>query len=532
MRTTVAATIIPLPTSPITGSGSSCGPDVITLTASGGVNGQYRWYTVATGGTSITGELNGIYTTPSIATTTSYFVAINNGICESNRTAVSAIITPLPIAPVATAGNSCGPDAIILTAIGGTNGQYRWCTVVSGGTSISGEVNSTYVTPSISVNTTYFATINIGGCESTRTAVNAIINTLPAAPTTSAGSSCGTGSVTLSASGGTNSQYRWYTNASGGSAISGSVNNTYLTPSLSTTTNYYVAVNNGTCESTRTLVTATINLLPSPPVGISGSSCAPSSAVLLNAAGGSNGQYRWYTTSSGGAPIAGETNNSYTTPLIATSTTFYVSIYNGACESVRTSVLAQIISCTPKIAATTISTQVGGQTSLDVAPLVSTFSNPIDINSIKVIKQPLSGASAKVSSGVLKVNYAGITFAGTDKLTIEACDLAAHSAQQEITIEVAGDITVYNALSPNGDSKNEIFYIQSIDLIPETKDNKVIIFDRWGSIVFEVDDYDNVNRVFRGISSGGNDLPSGTYFYKIDFNSGHETKTGFISLRR
>ena len=109
--------------------------------------------------------------------------------------------------------------------------------------------------------------------------------------------------------------------------------------------------------------------------------------------------------------------------------------------------------------------------------------------------------------------------------------MATHCAQQDITIEVVGDITVYNAISPNGDGKNKIFYIQYIDLIPTAKDNKVTIFDRWGGTVFETSNYDNVNRVFRGLNNYGNELPSGTYFYKLEFTRG-DPKTGFISLRR
>ena len=39
-------------------------------------------------------------------------------------------------------------------------------------------------------------------------------------------------------------------------------------------------------------------------------------------------------------------------------------------------------------------------------------------------------------------------FSGTDKLVIEVCDLIAVCTQQDITIEVAGDVVVYNAISP------------------------------------------------------------------------------------
>jgi hypothetical protein len=39
----------------------------MTLTASGSTNGNYRWYTVSTGGTAIPGEVNSQYITPVVA---------------------------------------------------------------------------------------------------------------------------------------------------------------------------------------------------------------------------------------------------------------------------------------------------------------------------------------------------------------------------------------------------------------------------------------------------------------------------------
>src|SRR5690606_31095051 len=161
-------------------------------------------------------------------------------ICESTRTAVTATINTIPTAPTTTSAARCGSGTVTLSAAGGAAGQYRWYTVPTGGTAIAGQTNSTYTTPSISTTTTYHVAINRGTCESTRTAVTATINTIPAAPTITAAARCGTGTVTLTAAGGAAGQYRWYTVPTGGTAIAGQTNNTYTTPSLSTTTTYHV----------------------------------------------------------------------------------------------------------------------------------------------------------------------------------------------------------------------------------------------------------------------------------------------------
>ncbi len=100
-----------------------------------------------------------------------------------------------------------------------------------------------------------------------------------------------------------------------------------------------------------------------------------------------------------------------------------------------------------------------------------------------------------------------------------------------LSIEVRSDFIVYNAVSPNNDGFNDIFYIQYINLLPEKQTNKVTIYNRWGNKVFEVKDYNNDDRVFKGLSNNGNELPSGTYFYKIVF-AGRDSKSGYLELKR
>lgn len=91
-------------------------------------------------------------------------------------------------------------------------------------------------------------------------------NIPPKVTTVTNGSNCGTGTVVLGVTGTSNgaaiTEYRLYTTSTGGTLIATSTTGTITTPSISTTTNYYVATFNG-CESeTRTLVTATINPTP------------------------------------------------------------------------------------------------------------------------------------------------------------------------------------------------------------------------------------------------------------------------------
>lgn len=77
------------------------------------------------------------------------------------------------------------------------------------------------------------------------------------------GITCGNGSVTLVATGSSGvTEYRWYSAATGGSLLATTPTGTWTTPSISTTTTYYVTAFNG-CESVvRTAITAEKNAVP------------------------------------------------------------------------------------------------------------------------------------------------------------------------------------------------------------------------------------------------------------------------------
>lgn len=115
-------------------------------------------------------------------------------------------------------------------------------------------------------------TLMVDGCDDLT--FNVLIYPNPSPPAVTAGSRCGAGPVSLSASstvqGNFNVEgtFNWYTSASGGSPVQTSANNltsnSFTTPSISASTTYYVSFTtaaNG-CESTRTPVTASVRAIP------------------------------------------------------------------------------------------------------------------------------------------------------------------------------------------------------------------------------------------------------------------------------
>lgn len=102
-------------------------------------------------------------------------------------------------------------------------------------------------------------------------------------------------------------------------------------------------------------------------------------------------------------------------------------------------------------------------------------------------------------------------------------------------------LVVYNALSPNGDDKNDFFKIDGLSEC--STDNTVEIYNRWGVKVFETNNYGSSGNVFKGYSEGrttiskGELLPEGTYFYVLNFkykssSSTNQTikKSGYLYL--
>ncbi|MFM2213268.1 MAG: hypothetical protein RL427_531 [Bacteroidota bacterium] len=194
----------------------------------------------------------GLVTAVSSGTTTINYALTSNVGCASSVSTTFSVGTPATITNT-TPSSRCDVGTLTLTATASA-GTINWYAAATGGTSLG--TGTTFTTPILSNNTTYYAEVNNNGCiNAVRTAVQASIFTTTITSTTP-GSRTGAGTVTLAAmaSSGT---INWYTTATGGSSIA--TGTSFITPVISTTTTYYVGVVNGICTSpTRTPVIATV----------------------------------------------------------------------------------------------------------------------------------------------------------------------------------------------------------------------------------------------------------------------------------
>lgn len=505
-------------------------------------------------------KFNGLVATVTASTATSITAIVPVGAITGSISLEIGCITAFTVFPfTVTSGNTitittqpsdfiaCVGDIATFNAAatGTTNINYKWqfsidgvapFTDINNGGGYSGATTTTLI-----VNTTgnfgsgrYRCRINGDFASEVITYDEGLfINPTPSPPLTTGNSACSSGGLTLTATGGANGQYRWYTAPTGSSAITGEVNSTYSTPVLVATTTYYVSLFNGSCESTRTPVIATINVPPVKPV--IASNIAPvgnalticsTTALTLSAPNG----FASYSWSTGAA----------TSQITITATgTYSVTVTDGSgCVSPASdAIIVTVVSApcnnqAPVIATNNTSTIIGGQATINLLDLITDADDNLVLTSLVILQPPSSGAIAIITNGILDIDYKGISFSGRDQLTIQVCDVFGECTQQILEIDVIGDLEVYNGISPNNDNQNEIFLIRNIDLLPDTQNNKVTIYNRWGSKVFEVSDYNNTTHVFKGLNENGSELTSGTYFYKIEFESGRKAETGYLSLKR
>lgn len=553
----------------------------------------YNWYTVPTGGISDPSQSTAVFTLPELTETTTYYVsAVSPDGCESERIEVTAELIKEPAPAITVDGDLefCEGESVLLEGPTGFN-SYSWSdgsttpsiTVTESGTytlevttdagcisefstAIEVMVNPTLAQPVISsdkVNgdfticegesitltaseaasyswsngaTTQSITVteagtfslvgtNALGCVSDSSeSVTVTLSPDPIKPTITSNNEngdfniCEGESLTLSAT--ESDSYIW------------STGDTTRSITVSVAGSYTVnTANTSHCLSEISdAVEVSVIVVPDKPIIISDlgdenfTICEGETITLIATEATS---YSWSN---------GETTQSIT---VSEAGSYTVTTENTeGCVSISAdSVSVEVTICgdnsPPVISETLQSTSIGSVLSFSLADLLSDVDGNIDLSTLQIVEQPISGALATIEEGsMLNVDYTGNTFSGTDILLISVCDFAGSCAEQQIEIEVIGEVKIYNAVSPNGDGKNDIFFLEFINLMEDTQENQVIIYNRWGSKVFNVANYDNQTNVFKGLNNNGNPLPSGIYYYEIQFRSGRAGMKGYLNLRR
>lgn len=243
-----------------------CGPGVVNLEATTTAGGSIKWYAALTGGAVL--ATGNTFATPSLAATTTYYIAAAQGTCESTpRQAVVASIRTIPTVNIGNDTTICPGVSYTMNATT-TGATYNW--------------NTGATTPSITVNAAgiYGVTIFVNGCgaSDSRTITPGVVPVNNLAAVTNI---CSGDVVTLNA-GNTGSTFLW----TPGSATTQTIN-------VSAGGNHSVVIKSvDGCKITST-TNVIIRPLPVASLGNDTSICE-GSQITLNA-GNAGYSYLWNT---------------------------------------------------------------------------------------------------------------------------------------------------------------------------------------------------------------------------------------------
>ena len=151
----------------------SCAGSSVTLTASA-PGGIYEWFNTPTGGNKLSTGQN--FTTPVLNSSKTYYVQTTLNGLTSARSPVIITVNAVPAPPVVTGASICGGSAAMLTA-SGSAGTYEWYDAAAGGNLLS--TGSTFTTPVLSANTSYYVQTTVNSCISARAESDVTVAQLP-----------------------------------------------------------------------------------------------------------------------------------------------------------------------------------------------------------------------------------------------------------------------------------------------------------------------------------------------------------------
>ena len=282
-----------------------------------------------------------------------------SGCTTSACRSVVCTVYAAPVAPTTASvdtSNYCTgyTGNIILTATGGTGTILTWYTTSCGGTLVGTGTPKIILGPGVS--TTYYAAWQQTSCTiSTCATVNVTVSVTPVVPVLAAVDRSGfcandAGNISLSVSGGSGTNLKWYRTSCGGTyAGSG---NPLVIASPTQSTKYYVRWENSCGNSTCVTVTDVVVALPVAPTSVTSTNnnfCTNLGGTInLTAVAGSGTTLGWYTVSCGGTLVGTGAVKTISAP---TTTTTYWARWenaicgNSTCKSIIVTVIQLPVAC-------------------------------------------------------------------------------------------------------------------------------------------------------------------------------------------
>ncbi len=371
---------------------------------------------------------------------------------------------------------------------------------------------------------------------------------------------CGSGSVLLQATSNIGS-CNWYTTPTGGTPIFSG--NSFTTPVLNTTTNYYVdAFPIGCSLGNRLQVTATIIEVPVISFTTPNPVCQNTNITIQ--ANTTIGTINWYDSNTSLTPIF--TGTSFTTPNLNTSTTYYIEAVSNGCLSNRVAISVQvlpapivvdetIIFC--KNTSVTLQSGISGGTYLWSTGAITqncsvgsagTYSviitTPLNCNLTKnftVIENTapeitfikVEGLTAEISitgTGIYEYSLDNIHFQSSNVFNFTAGGVYTCYVK-EIGTNCGFDYKIFVVIdypkffTPNADGFNDYWKVNGMHLFP---DAKIAIFDRYGQLITGL----NTKNLYWDGKLNGENVSSSDYWFVANLGNNTPEIKGHFTLKR
>lgn len=494
---------------------SSCAGEILTISPS--VQG-FDKYTYSIDGVQVHNSILSSYSTNSLAigTHTISGSAVHNSCVYSAANKVNEVLSFPPLTFVSSDKNDtiCTGEALVFTGSPGFD-KYDF---LKNGISVQKGTSSTFATSTLADGDVISLVANTyGQCYRTSQDIKTKVLPIPKFKLTSSDADnkiCDKELVNFTIRPLPVSYKPFNNNIILGTDLSSITDSTFSMNNLKSSDKIYVLATNGGCTAPSNTIQTTVNDRPnvilSPKID---SICIGSSKSYSATSTTAGANYEWSTTDTGASITSTTATGSSIIYAPTTSSYLWVQAKDGSCTSFPDS--AKIyVDDNPVIASAGLDQTIcryeslklnasGGQSyhwvrgdSIENPFLQSTTVTPLKTSIYRVI----------VSNLVCR-DSADVT------ITVDKCLTELPSKLPQV-------------ITPNGDGSNDALIFTDIDYFPNAK---LTVYNRWSSIVFEGEHYNND---WKGTTTNGSLLPDGTYFYVLELGNGREPYTNYIMIQR
>jgi gliding motility-associated-like protein len=409
-----------------------------------------------------------------------------------------------------------------LSLTGFTGSILNWESSTDGGLTWTNIGNTTPAQSyfNLSVTTCYEAIVQNGAFPPDTSTISCITVYPPSNGGTLSGGGtfCGTAPAgMLSLTGNTGGVTNWQYSTDGGTTWTSIADtNTFLNyASLSGNVIYAAVVQNATCppDTSSFAVFTVLPLSVGGSVSADDTVCSSSNAGTLNVAGYTGSVVTWMSSADGGVTWSAIPSTGTSLPYsnLTQTTTYAVVVQNGICAADTSAFATITVLPLPAVSA-------GNDTV--ISPGQSVVLNGTGTGT------PVWSPAAGLDS--INIYTPTATPATTTTYVLTVVDANGCSNSDAVIIDVVspqfnGMIT--SLFTPNGDGINDFWYIENIQ---NYSDCEVRVFNVYGQQVYEKKAYKND---WAG-TYNGSDLPDGTYFYVLTFDSDDTVYKGSLDILR